>query len=46
VEAELVMESVETVEKAQGRVQMSNIFGETLSVAAVFKAIRDNRICF
>ena len=41
---EMVMESVETVERDGERIRLSNIFGEQKTIEAVFEAIRDNKI--
>lgn len=41
---EMVMESVEKVERDGDRIRLSNIFGEEKTVTAVFEAIRENKI--
>jgi predicted RNA-binding protein len=41
---EMVMESVETVERVGGRIRLSNIFGEEKTIEAVFEAIRENKL--
>jgi len=41
---ELVMESVETMEDRQGRLHLSNIFGEEKLVSARFHLIENNAI--
>jgi predicted RNA-binding protein len=41
---EMVMESVETVERSGDWIRLSNIFGEEKTIEAVFEAIRDNKI--
>lgn len=41
---EMVMESVEKVERDGDRIRLSNIFGEEKIVKAVFEAIRDNKL--
>ena len=41
---EMVMESVETVERIGARIRLSNIFGEEKTLDAVFEAIRDNKL--
>lgn len=41
---EMVMESVEKVERDGDRIRLSNIFGEEKTLTAVFEAIRDNKI--
>jgi predicted RNA-binding protein len=43
---EKIMESVERVERDDGRIRLSNIFGEEKTIEAMFEAIRDNKLYF